>query len=456
MADGWRDVTEPGAGPWEGLEPGPMLARALGEADPQRLPDDERASYLAASERLAGWAHMVQARALVAVADAVEAATADPAFTATSFQESCVADEVAAALHVAPRTASWKVHSARALVRQWPVLGEEVARGRLTLAQARVIAEGVAALVGLRDQDGADIAEAVVLRLLRVAADLPPARLRERVERAVVAADAEAAARRRRAAARERTDVSLWADADGLACLAARGPAADILAVREAVDARARVLREHAGPDDERTIGQWRHAALMHAFGLHPHGVAPVTVPGGDAVEPPRPEIRVVVPLDTLLDLAHNPGHLEGYGPLDPALACALAADGEWTRWVTDAAGGFLIDEGRRRFPGARLARFVRARERRCKHPVCSVRSSQCDVDHLPAYADGGTTSAATLSPTCPRHNRLREASGWRVHEDGPHDPFGPPDPTWTSPLGRRYQTVSPRPLPLDYFPRRT
>ena len=69
MADGWRDVTEPGAGPWEGLEPGPMLARALGEADPQRLPDDERASYLAASERLAGWAHMVQARALVAVAD---------------------------------------------------------------------------------------------------------------------------------------------------------------------------------------------------------------------------------------------------------------------------------------------------------------------------------------------------------------------------------------------------
>lgn len=456
MADGWRDVTEPGTGPWEGLAPGPDLARALAQADPRALPDDERASYLVASEQLLGWAHVVQANALVAVADAVEAATADPAFAHTSFQESCVADEVAAALHVAPRTASWKVHAARALVQQWPELGEAVESGKLTVAQARVIADGVSVLTGVRDADGGDLAMQVVRSLLLAAGTLPPARLRERVDRAVVAADAEAAARRRREATRERTDVTMWTDADGMACLAGRGPAHDILALREAIDARTRLLQENADPADDRTAGQWRHAALMHAFGLHPVGTAAVDIPGHAPVSAPAVEVRVVVALDTLLDLAANPGHLEGYGPLDPELARALATDGEWVRWVTDAAGGFLLDEGRRRFPGARLARFIRARESRCKHPVCGVRAQNCDADHLPGYAEGGTTSASTLSPTCPRHNRSREASGWRVHDDGPRDPFGPPDPTWTSPLGRSYHTVTPRALPNDYFPRRT
>ncbi|MGI9197883.1 MAG: hypothetical protein ACR2KE_10525, partial [Candidatus Nanopelagicales bacterium] len=52
-------------------------------------------------------------------------------------------------------------------------------------------------------------------------------------------------------------------------------------------------------------------------------------------------------------------------------------------------------------------------------------------------------------------HNRHREASGWQVHDEGPRDPSTPPDPTWTSPLGRRYQTVIPRPLAHDHIPLR-
>jgi hypothetical protein len=166
--------------------------------------------------------------------------------------------------------------------------------------------------------------------------------------------------------------------------------------------------------------------------------------------------VRVIVHLDTLLGLAELPGELEGYGPLDPELCRTLAADADWIRWVTDGATDVLIDEGRRRFPGARLARFLRARDRRCKHPSCGVRSRNCDADHMPAYAEGGRTSAATMAPTCPRHNRGREASGWRIHEEGPRDPMGSPDPVWTSPLGRRYQSADPRVLSPDYIPRRT
>ena len=164
----------------------------------------------------------------------------------------------------------------------------------------------------------------------------------------------------------------------------------------------------------------------------------------------------MTVPLTTLLGLTDTPGELDGYGPLDPDLARALAADAEWIRWVTDPVGDYLLDSGARRFPGARLARFLRDRENRCKHPSCGVRARHCDADHLPEHSRGGRTAATNMSPTCPRHNRQRGASGWQVHEQGPADPWGAPEPTWISPLGRRYATAVATPLALDHIPLRT
>ena len=478
MADGWYDITPAGDDPWESIAPGPRLAQLLADVDPDHLTDSARVAYLKATSRLVGWAHVRQARALVAVADAVESATSPGPGMTSSHQASWVADEVAAALHVAARTATVKVNDATALLRDWPVLGAEVAAGRLTPAQARVIYEGVSVLSGHVDESGADLSERAVLGLVRTARRLPPARLRERVARVVATLDPEAAARRRRSAERDRTDVSLWAEDDGMACLAARGPAPDAVALRELIAARAELMREQADESDERTAGQWRYAAMLAAFGLTPVGKAAVAVGAGGGVrpvdcttdverstlgadvpvpvtDPVRIQIRVTVPLDTLFGLAETPGELEGYGPLDPELARALAADADWLRWVTDDVTGVLLDEGSRRFPGARLARFLRAREPHCKHPSCGVRSSKADADHLPPFSQGGRTRAADMSPTCPRHNRLREESRWQASEEGPRDPLGPPDPVWTSPLGRTYQTLTPQVLASDFVPRR-
>ena len=159
--------------------------------------------------------------------------------------------------------------------------------------------------------------------------------------------------------------------------------------------------------------------------------------------------------MTTLLGLTDAPGELEGYGPLDPDLVRTLASDAEWIRWVTDPVGDYLLDSGARRFPGARLARFLRDRESRCKHPSCGVRARNCDGDHLPEHSRGGRTSATGMSPTCPRHNRHRDASGWHVEPERYVDPHGAPDPTWVSPLGRRYATAVATPLALDYIPLR-
>lgn len=467
MADGWRDVSTPTGCPWESLSPGPLLAHALAQVEPSTLEASERVSYLAATERLAGWVHLVQAHALVAVSDAVKEATAGERGSA-SMQQSWVADEVAAALHIAPRTATVRVHAGAAVVRDWPLLGEEIAAGRLTVAQAREIYEGVSVLSGTCDDTGEDLSDVAVRKLVRIARDLPPARLRERVSRMVASLDPAAAARRREQAERDRTDVTIWAEHDGIACLSARGPAIDSVAVRELIDRRAKELRDSAADDDTRTLGQWRHAALLEAFGLAPIGQRSTSAAGsadatpgstgadGAIVDAPRVEIRVVVPLTTLFGLTDAPGEIEGFGPLDPELARALAADAEWVRWVTDPVGDYLLDSGTKRFPGARLARFLRDREGRCKHPSCGVRARNCDADHLPAHSAGGRTAATGMSPTCPRHNRHRDASRWHIEQEGPADPYGAPEPTWISPLGRRYETTVARPLALDHIPLRT
>lgn len=468
MADSWDDITPAEHHPWETIAPGPALAQVIATIDPDSLDASARVSYLQATDQLLGWVHVQQARALVSVDDAVRAATSPLPGASTSQQASYVADEVAAALHVAARTAITKVNAATAILRDWPRLGEAVEGGAITVAQAREIYEGVCALSGHRDETGLDLSDRAVAGLIAIAGSLPPARLRERVARMVASLDPEAAARRRRRSARDLTDVSIWAEPDGMACIAARGSSIDAVALHDLISARAKALRAGACPEDDRAMGQWRYAALLAAFGLAPVGMpatplsprsadAPATDDTAAVIEAPRPQVRVVIHLDTLLGLAQTPGELEGYGPIDPELARALAADADWIRWVTDGVGDVLIDEGRRRFPGARLARFLRARDRRCKHPSCGVRSRHCDADHLPTpYAEGGRTSAMTMAPTCPRHNRHREASGWTLVDERPHDPLGSPDPTWISPLGRRYQSAPPRPLATDFVPRRT
>ncbi|MEX8059780.1 HNH endonuclease signature motif containing protein [Microbacterium sp. 16-032] len=59
-------------------------------------------------------------------------------------------------------------------------------------------------------------------------------------------------------------------------------------------------------------------------------------------------------------------------------------------------------------------------------------------MDHLTAWADGGTTDDDNLDPTCRHHHRLRHESRWDIddHPDG--------NTAWISPLGGTYNTDPP------------
>jgi hypothetical protein len=63
--------------------------------------------------------------------------------------------------------------------------------------------------------------------------------------------------------------------------------------------------------------------------------------------------------------------------------------------------------------PGQR--RFVRARDRTCRHPGCRRPAARTDLDHVQPHAAGGVTDCTNLCCLCRRHHRLKtHAPGWR------------------------------------------
>lgn len=138
-------------------------------------------------------------------------------------------------------------------------------------------------------------------------------------------------------------------------------------------------------------------------------------------------------------DWYHGPpmevAELEGYGPITPDVALALAhSGGTWQRLVTDPLSGTLLDVGRTRYrPPAALAQFVRERDGTCIRPGCTIPARSCQLDHLHPWHFGGLTAADNLAATCPAHHATKTLGSFQVHHHG-NGTF-----QWTTPTGHRY-----------------
>jgi len=297
--------------------------------------------------------------------------------------------------------------------------------------------------------------------------------LRERVH-------AESIDTRHRRAARDR-GVWMTPELDGMASLNALLSAERARSIMARLDRAARHLR--AAPDEERTLAQLRADVLADlvtaptpdaatagdlppaptpdaptAGDLPPapacHGStagdspppsaqrgAAATTSAAARTSPSAPRVVVTIPALTLLGADDHPATLEGYGPIDLDTARRLAGEARsWVRLLTHPVTGapLVLDRQTYRVPAA-LRRWLGVTSPTCVFPGCNRTARDCDLDHLTAWTDGGTTDADNLAPECRHHHRLRHETGWTPG----HDPVTG-DVRWTSPLGGTYDTDPP------------
>ncbi|TFC98778.1 HNH endonuclease [Cryobacterium sinapicolor] len=181
------------------------------------------------------------------------------------------------------------------------------------------------------------------------------------------------------------------------------------------------------GPDEGRTLTQLR-ADVFDDLILN--GVTATGVGKGI-----RGSVHVTVPVMTLLGHSEEPGHLEGYGPIDPDTAREIAARApSFIRILTHPETEAVLSVGRTRYKVPKeLRQYLQVRDETCRYPGCRRAATQCEIDHTLDWQFGGLTEHDNLAHLCPADHALKSETRWTyVHL---------PDGTlkWTSPTGRTF-----------------
>ena len=254
-------------------------------------------------------------------------------------------------------------------------------------------------------------------------------------------------------------DVRVVSRGDGTADVWARLPEADALAVAAALRAGSALARAAGDP---RTLAQLRADGLTAAVTGRPglYGLS-CDVPGhadGHTVVTAR--VDVTVAWTSLAGIGHEPGEVEGYGPVPTSTVVDIlgrythadgAASPQVRGLVLDPASGRLLgmagDLGRVSWvdevrPGVgyqhppTMDALARARDRTCRAPGCHRPATACDADHIVPWPDGPTTLPNTAM-LCRYHHRLKtHAPGWTMTGAGDDDVV------WITPSGRQARTA--------------
>ncbi len=347
--------------------------------------------------------------------------------------------DLAGVTGVAAGTAAGTLHLAQDLTGRLPELLEAMFDGRLGPRHAAQVVRHA------HDLPEAALAELQSGVLAALEANPTPAALGRVARRIRERVHPEPLAARHRRASLER-HVTLEPAADGMAWLTAFLPAVQACAIYDTLTTTAERLTDL--PDDEprelRTLAQ-RRADVLTSLLLDPTDVPPDgpqspawTVPAG--LRGIRPVVAVTVPVLTLLGHSDEPGHLDGYGPIDPDTARELAAHApSFIRLLTHPETGATLSVGRTRYTvPADLRTALRLRDETCRYPGCPRTAHRCDLDHTIAYRENGSvghTSADNLTHLCRTHHRLKHTTRWTTtqHPDGTLQ--------WTSPTGRTRTT---------------
>ena len=269
--------------------------------------------------------------------------------------------ELAAQLHITAGAADDLLDLAHDLTVKLPRTAAALRDGTIDVDKARIIALRCSALT----PEEARAAEAILFGQSDVD-EMTWGMIRDRIARAVIEVNPEAAVKRREQAAKQRR-VEVLPEDSGNEMLAGRElPPAAVLAASQLLTARARQLRKagiRGGMDELRVQAYLEKLGVLDPLAAirpgpdasangdpdpnDPHpgppggaAAVPGEVPAGFAAR-----VNLTLPLATLLDLAERPGFMPGIGVLDPPLVRDLAAAASrnprstWCLTVTDREG---------------------------------------------------------------------------------------------------------------------
>ena len=328
------------------------------------------------------------------------------------------------------------VPAARALVAQATAvdaapqpLRDALAAGAVSVEQAKVIADAVAALPASL---GPHVLTQAAKSLIGSAAQFDPIVLRRLGQRVLdtiapeVAdeADRQALEREERRAHQNRY-LSITTAGDGGSRLSGYLDAEDTATVRAVLDP---LTLPRQG--DDRTAGQRRADALIEALNLALH-TAQLPEHGGD-----RPQVAVTVAYDPLTQRLAA-GQLDTGERLTPETVRRLACDAQILPAVLGGAGQPLDLGRQRRLVNGALRRALVIRDRGCTFPGCDRPARWCDGHHVIHWNGGGRTEPGNCVLLCRHHHRVIHAGGWQVYIDTTDNlpTFIPP--TWIDPLQR-------------------
>jgi hypothetical protein len=355
-----------------------------------------------------------------------------------------VASEIAAAENISDRTVQTQIGRAMALVDDYPETLTAWEEGKLTRAHVGVILDiGSPLPVEVRgefDEVAVTTAEGLSpgrlrSRLAALAERLHPTTLTERHHRG-----------------RDTRCVRITTGIDGMSDLVATLPTVLAVGIYDRLTHQARALVDTRLDDpiastDERTTAQLRADILADLLLTGSPEADPTrTDDGPGTLGAIRARVQVVVPALTVLDRDGentDPAELIGHGPIDATTARALAdaTTLPWDRVITHPITGAVLHTDTYQRSTA-IDRHLRARDRHCRWPGCTVPAIRCEVDHTRDYALGGSTDVANLAHLCQRHHTQKQFTRWDVEQL----PGGTLQ--WTSPTGRTYTDE-----PLPYSP---
>jgi len=353
-----------------------------------------------------------------------------------------VASELAAAENSSDRSVQTQITRAMTLVDDYPATLTAWEHGALTRAHVHTILD-IGAPLPAEARTEFD-----TLAATTAAAGLSPGRLRTRL--AVLAEALQPTTiTERHQRGRDTRCVRVVTGHDGMSDLVATLPTVLAVGIYDRLTQQARTIIDTRGdtPEtvtDERTTAQVRADILADLLLTAAPDADPTrTDDGPGTLGTIRARIQVVVPALTMLDPAQentDPADLIGHGPLDADTARTLAdaTTVPWDRVITHPVTGAVLHTDTYHRTTA-IDRYLRARDRHCRWPGCTVPAIRSEIDHTLDYALGGRTDVRNLAHLCQRHHTQKQFTRWKVKQL----PNGILE--WTSPTGRTYRD---EPLP--------